>query len=258
MEYRLIRNDELYHYGVPGMRWGHRKAVPDSYASSKAQYKAAKRAFNRSHSRAYNYSAFHLMSQFTNPGKKAKADKLWEQAKKDGKKFNAAQKEYKREKARTADQRAAARKERVKTAAKIGAAAGAAALAAYGGYKVYKLQGDAVTSLGKKYSSLSKQYMDLVDLNRKTARSQANQADKYKLLAGYVQKNEPGNKWEADAYRKAAKNLMKTSNESDVRAEKRLEEAMNYYSKAKSKDFSKKEVAREMIDIAKRRKKNDW
>jgi hypothetical protein len=99
MEYRLVRNDELYHYGVPGMRWGHRKAVPDSYTSSKARYKAAKRAFNRSHSRAYNYSAFHLMSQFTNPKKKAKADRLWEQAKKDGKNFNAAQKEYKREKA---------------------------------------------------------------------------------------------------------------------------------------------------------------
>lgn len=122
------------------MRWGHRKAVPESYTSSKARYKAAKKAFNRSHSRAYNYSAFHLMSQFTNPKKKAKADRLWEQAKKDGKNFNAAQKEYKREKARTADQRSAIRKERVKTAAKVGAVAGAAALAAYGGYKLHNIR----------------------------------------------------------------------------------------------------------------------
>lgn len=25
MEYRIVHLDELYHYGVPGMRWGHRK-----------------------------------------------------------------------------------------------------------------------------------------------------------------------------------------------------------------------------------------
>ena len=25
-DYRIIHDDELMHYGVPGMRWGHRKA----------------------------------------------------------------------------------------------------------------------------------------------------------------------------------------------------------------------------------------
>lgn len=144
------------------------------------------------------------------------------------------------------------RKARVKKAAKIGAAVAVTALAAYGGYKAYKLHNSAVTSLGKKYSNLSKKYMDLVELNRNTAHMQADRADKYKLLAGYVQKNQPGNKSEVEIYRKAEKALMKAANESDARAEKRLEEALNYYSKAKNKDFSKKEVAREMIDIAKK------
>ena len=29
-EYRIINGDELMHYGVPGMRWGHRKANPQA------------------------------------------------------------------------------------------------------------------------------------------------------------------------------------------------------------------------------------
>ena len=30
--YRIVRHDELYHFGVPGMRWGHRKMTASYYA----------------------------------------------------------------------------------------------------------------------------------------------------------------------------------------------------------------------------------
>lgn len=32
-DYRIVCSDELYHYGVPGMRWGHRKSVYDINAN---------------------------------------------------------------------------------------------------------------------------------------------------------------------------------------------------------------------------------
>ena len=40
--YILTADGELYHYGVPGMKWGHRKA---SYASEKSAYRQAKKDF---------------------------------------------------------------------------------------------------------------------------------------------------------------------------------------------------------------------
>lgn len=171
MNYRIIYNDELYHYGVPGMRWGHRKgptslagtghralagvyginqrfynrtgnktlasmnaaarnqqlkkaAASDrakaskaktkngakianklaaknakvSYKEAKANLNAAKRRANISFTKAYSYSGLHLMSQFTDPNKKNKADRLWDKEKKDAKALDKAQKDYKKAK----------------------------------------------------------------------------------------------------------------------------------------------------------------
>ena len=38
MSYYYVYGNELYHYGVPGMRWGHRKAPDTSSGSSKPRY----------------------------------------------------------------------------------------------------------------------------------------------------------------------------------------------------------------------------
>ena len=49
------RSDELKHYGVPGMKWGHRKAQTEVGAARKA-YRQANRAYSKSFNKAYNRS----------------------------------------------------------------------------------------------------------------------------------------------------------------------------------------------------------
>lgn len=185
------------------MRWGHRKAVPDSYASSKARYKA--------------------------------------------------QREYKIEKAITADQRAAIRKKRVKTAAKVGAAIGVAALAAYGGYKVYKLQGDAVTSLGKKYVSMGDTHMHIARNRLDSSTSAGLDASRLAYQASTAKRSA-----DRKVFSEGARNLRAISNERSSAAQESINTAKQYYSKAATKNYSRKEVVREMGNIARRRKRNDW
>ena len=80
-----MRQDELMHYGVPGMKWGHRKALPISsqrarYDAAKQQYKADRKAYSKSFNKAYSYSSRHPISQYVGKKQKAESGKRWDDA----------------------------------------------------------------------------------------------------------------------------------------------------------------------------------
>ena len=101
MSYYYYNGSELYHYGVKGMKWGHRKA-PDAVSVARG---------------AYRNSAQQARSQYKAAKQQARAE---------------------RKAAMSTPEAKAARAARAKKAAKIGAAAAGTALAAYGAYKLSK------------------------------------------------------------------------------------------------------------------------
>lgn len=77
--------DDILHYGVPGMKWGKRKALTKSdirkeYENTRSAVKQTKKAYNKAYNSAYNYSARHPISQYTSKKKSAEADRRWDDA----------------------------------------------------------------------------------------------------------------------------------------------------------------------------------
>lgn len=69
----IIKNNDLYHYGIPGMRWGHRKRTPLETSNTRSKYDNAKsklhearinkRSANAAYSKTFDDSR-KLMNQF--------------------------------------------------------------------------------------------------------------------------------------------------------------------------------------------------
>lgn len=145
------------------------------------------------------------------------------------------------------------RKTKMKKAAKIGVAVAGAALAAYGGYKVYKLQGDAVVSLGKKYARMGDTHMSIARNRLDSSAGAGIDARRLAYQASIAKRSD-----DRKVFSEGARNLRAISEERRSAAQESINTAKQYYNKAANKNYSRKEVVREMSDIVKRRKRNGW
>ena len=92
----MYYESELYHHGVKGMKWGVIRERPRSNVQiAKSNYKSAKKAYNKSFSKAYN----NAIAAYSPIKKHREAnDARWEQSRSDARKLNSAEKAYKQAK----------------------------------------------------------------------------------------------------------------------------------------------------------------
>lgn len=95
------RDEELIHYGIPGMRWGKRKALPTSdlrsrYDQARANKRAMNKQYNRDYEKANLYSSTHFISQFGNGKNAKKSNANWAKAFKSARAADKAKSEFKK------------------------------------------------------------------------------------------------------------------------------------------------------------------
>lgn len=92
-------NYELYHYGVKGMKWGHRKALPKSdlrnrFDRARAEKRAANKAYSKSFNKAYQRSSNPIPFAMTKKGR-AKTNEAWGNTYDAAKRANTASNKFK-------------------------------------------------------------------------------------------------------------------------------------------------------------------